>query len=352
VPKISIIVPVYKIAESYLRQCIESLMKQSLHEIEIILVNDGSPDHCPEICDEYAKKDFRINVIHQKNEGVSVARNTGINWAHGEYVSFVDGDDWCELEMCEKLYAYAKENSSDIVISSYTRERKGHHSFHIWERDIPFLSQEQHEWVMETSIFPQSIQAPTAIMVWSVWSKLYRLDFIRQNRLYFFNGIDVFEDDLFNVSAYIKAASIAYLHQPYYHYRINHSNTAMVKYHTNFHEQQEQLIQLLSALIQESSVAEKLYPLVQARCIHTILHLLPQYFFHPQRNKSFHQTIVELRHFLESNFVKKSLEAYDSRYFSIAEKAAIYLCKKKYVFLLYLISMKWTIQRKLGLWRT
>lgn len=350
-PKISIIVPVYKIAERYLRQCIESLMKQSLHEIEIILVNDGSPDHCPEICDEYAKKDFRINVIHQKNEGVSVARNAGINWAHGEYVSFVDGDDWCELEMCEKLYAYAKENSSDIVIASYTREQKNSQSFS-WEKNITELSPSQHEWVIQTAIFAQELKASTAIIFWSVWSKLYRLDFIRQNQLYFFNGIDVFEDDLFNVSAYIKATSIAYLDSPYYHYRINHDNTAMVKYHTNFHAQQQQLIQLLSALIQESSVAEKLYPLVQRRSIHTILHLLPQYFFHPQRNTPFHQTIVELRHFLESDFVKKYLEAYDSRYFSIAEKAAIYICKKKYVFLLYLISMKWTMQRKLGLWRT
>lgn len=326
-------------------------MKQSLHEIEIILINDGSPDHCPDICNEYAKKDFRINVIHQRNQGVSVARNAGINNAHGEYVAFVDGDDWCELDMCEKLYAYAKENNSDIVISSYTRERKGRHSFHIWERDIPFLSQEQHEWVMEASIFPQNIQAPTAIILWSIWSKLYRLDFIRNCQLFFSNKINVFEDDLFNAAAYMKAQSIAYLHQPYYHYRINHSNTAMVKYHTNFHEQQQQLIQLLSALIQESSIAERLYPLIQARCIHTILHLLPQYFFHPQRNKSFHKTIIELRHFLKSDFVKQSSDISNALYFSIAEKVAIYLCKKEYAILLYLISMKWSIQRKLGLWR-
>lgn len=89
---ISIIVPVYKV-EKYLRRCIQSIICQTYSNIEIILVDDGSPDRCPEICDEYASKDERIKVIHQENKGVSAARNAGLDAAKGEYVAFVDSDD-------------------------------------------------------------------------------------------------------------------------------------------------------------------------------------------------------------------------------------------------------------------
>ena len=90
---ISIVVPIYKV-EKYLRRCIESLINQDYPDIEIILVDDGSPDNCGTICDEYAQKDARIIVIHQQNGGLSAARNTGIDVARGEYLMFVDSDDW------------------------------------------------------------------------------------------------------------------------------------------------------------------------------------------------------------------------------------------------------------------
>ena len=92
-PKITVIVPVYK-AEQYLEVCIRSILNQTFKDIEIILIDDGSPDKCPAICDEYAKKDQRIKVIHQKNAGVAVARNEGIRNANGEYITFVDSDDY------------------------------------------------------------------------------------------------------------------------------------------------------------------------------------------------------------------------------------------------------------------
>ena len=97
-PVVSIIVPVYKVPEQYLRQCIDSLTSQTLEKIEIILVDDGSPDQCGKVCDEYAKQDERIRVLHKKNEGVCSARNEGINLATGKYLSFLDGDDWIEKD--------------------------------------------------------------------------------------------------------------------------------------------------------------------------------------------------------------------------------------------------------------
>src|SRR5699024_8305216 len=100
--KISIIVPVYKV-ENELDRCVQSLMKQTYKNIEIILVDDGSPDQCPKLCEQYAKEDERIRVIHKKNGGLSDARNAGLNLARGEYVLYVDSDDYIEVDSCERL---------------------------------------------------------------------------------------------------------------------------------------------------------------------------------------------------------------------------------------------------------
>lgn len=116
--KISIIIPIYN-AEKYIKRCIDSVINQTYKNLQIILVDDGSKDNSAIICDEYAKQDERITVIHKINEGVSKARNTGINEISGDYVLFVDADDWLEDTMCEKLIAKAKENDSDIVVCEY-----------------------------------------------------------------------------------------------------------------------------------------------------------------------------------------------------------------------------------------
>lgn len=116
--KISVIVPVYKV-EEYLPKCIESILNQTYKNLELILVDDGSPDRCPEICDEYAKKDKRVKVIHKKNAGVSAARNDGIDSATGDFVAFVDSDDWIEPEMYEKLLQKQQENDYDVVFCGF-----------------------------------------------------------------------------------------------------------------------------------------------------------------------------------------------------------------------------------------
>ena len=105
-PLVSIVVPIYKVPEKYLRQCIESCINQTLHDLEIILVDDGSPDKCGEICDEYAKMDARIKVIHKKNGGLAAARNTGQDAATGITLKFLDGDDYMEPECCKIMYDF------------------------------------------------------------------------------------------------------------------------------------------------------------------------------------------------------------------------------------------------------
>lgn len=113
-PKVSVIVPIYNV-EKYLDRCMESLLNQTLKDIEIIMVDDGSPDNCPQMCDEYAKKDRRIKVVHKKNGGLSDARNAGLKVATGEYVAFVDSDDYQSLNTYEELYHQAESGDYDVV---------------------------------------------------------------------------------------------------------------------------------------------------------------------------------------------------------------------------------------------
>lgn len=132
---ISVIVPVYKV-EKYLQECIDSIIAQTYTNLEIILVDDGSPDSCGRICDEYAEKDNRIKVIHQKNCGVSIARNAGLNNAIGDYIGFVDSDDYLESNMFEELYNCLKTYGSDIAICGVKKFEKSSRSFFYGNKTI------------------------------------------------------------------------------------------------------------------------------------------------------------------------------------------------------------------------
>ena len=117
-PTISIIVPVYKV-EKYLQKCIDSILAQTFRDFELILVDDGSPDNCPALCDAAAQKDARIRVIHQKNGGLSAARNAGLDIARGEWIGFVDSDDAIEPEMYKTLYDIAVQENADVVVCNF-----------------------------------------------------------------------------------------------------------------------------------------------------------------------------------------------------------------------------------------
>ena len=121
--KVSIVVPCYKV-EKYMRRCIESLLNQSLKEIQVVIVDDGSPDCVWQISEEYARKDIRVEVVHKENGGLGYARNSGLELCQGEYVAFVDGDDYVEGIMFELLYDAAKKKDADVVFANSYIEQK------------------------------------------------------------------------------------------------------------------------------------------------------------------------------------------------------------------------------------
>jgi glycosyltransferase involved in cell wall biosynthesis len=204
---ISIIVPVYKV-ERELKRCVDSLVNQTYKNIEIILVDDGSPDHCPQMCDEFAKEDNRIKVIHKENGGLSDARNAGLLYANGEYVLFVDSDDYIELDSCERFMA-ALNDEADFIVGEC---REVHTTYIKYQshsnlqsekvynsRDYIIASIQKNEWF-----------APA-------WLNLYKKSFLLQNNLLYKKGV-FFEDTEMLPRLCLAAEKIQYLKYPFYNY--------------------------------------------------------------------------------------------------------------------------------------
>ena len=170
--KISVIVPIYKV-EAYLEQCISSITKQTYKNLEIILVNDGSPDNCGQLCDIYAKKDSRIKVIHKKNGGVSDSRNVALDIATGDYIGFVDGDDWININMYEILINEAKNEDADIVECKFKN---------IYDRDCKIDTKK----VIDKKIFngEEAIKQHLngKYFYRCVWNKIYKKELFRDIR--------------------------------------------------------------------------------------------------------------------------------------------------------------------------
>ena len=212
--KVSIIVPVYNV-EKYLECCLESLINQTLKDIEIICVNDGSTDNSGKILDNYAAKDSRIKVISQPNKGLSEARNSGLKIATGEYISFVDSDDWVDWDFIEKLYDAAERNNADIAVASIIRKKKSYEKFRVHYTE---------EKCFETLAEKINIcNVPTCCYV---WNKLYKRELIINER--FTSGV-YFEDVLWLPEILKKSGKMVTAADTNYYYRANPKSTVKQK---------------------------------------------------------------------------------------------------------------------------
>lgn len=219
---LSVIVPVYNV-ELYLRQCLESVLKQSFKEMEIILVNDGSTDHSYEICQEFKAKDSRVILIDQKNAGLAAARQAGLDIAKGEYIAFVDSDDWLEPDMYQKMYAAAKETGAEIVFCNvYRNEDKKENAY--------FPSGYYDRSTMEKVIFPRLLagfdeNGGENTIRWCNWLRLYKKSLIDSHRIRFDPRFRRSQDLPFTFECTIHANSYYYMGDEYlYHNRMNYES--------------------------------------------------------------------------------------------------------------------------------
>lgn len=214
---VSIIVPVYNV-ENYLEQCLDGILNQSYSYLEIFLIDDGSTDHCPAICDEYAKKDERVHVIHQRNSGLSAARNAGIDRAKGSFLAFVDSDDVVEPEMIRIMYEAMKRDSSDLVICNYRgMDEYGkllagkHMAAGCWTRDD----------------FWKAYYEERVVFCAAAWNKLYKKEFFDDIRY----PVRKLHEDQFVIHKIIeKSNKISICEEVLYYYRQRSGSIMNVTY--------------------------------------------------------------------------------------------------------------------------
>ena len=221
-PDVSVIIPVYNV-EEYLRQCLDSVLGQTLRNIEIILVDDGSTDSSGAICEEYGSRDSRVRVIRQPNQGLAAARQAGMEVAEGEYIGFADSDDWLEPQMYEEMYAAGKTHGADIVFCNvYRNEAK---------REQPYFESGYYDRKkMEQVIFPRLLAGFDAdgrenTIRWCNWLRIYKKSLIDLHHITFDKRFRRCQDLPFTFACTIRAQSYYYLGDRYlYHNRMNYES--------------------------------------------------------------------------------------------------------------------------------
>ena len=226
----SIIVPIYKIREEYLRQCIESLINQTFGDIEIHLMDDGSPDRCGQICDEYAQKDDRIMVHHLINGGLSYARNCGLDCATGEYIIFLDGDDWVNNDFCSNMNDILSNSQDiDVVCTCYCYAYQNgkidvKNNSNVFNNVVVLDKEKKEKLLMAALYLPQYLNADISNQAEysiTMWGKVFKRDFLKNNQLRCVQGISPFEDNIFYSQMLDANPKMYFDTHISYNYRIN-----------------------------------------------------------------------------------------------------------------------------------
>lgn len=222
-PKVSIIVPVYNV-EQYLNRCIQSLLNQTLKEIEIILIDDESPDNCPQMCDKYAQHDNRIKVVHKKNAGLGMACNSGIKVATGDYIAFCDSDDYVDTTMYETMHKVAVEEQADIVftgIQTINQEKVITPMSQPKQKEIICDTKQIQQYLLNMIASPPSASNDREIPM-SAKIALYKREIITKNNLLFESErIFISEDLIWHIDILCNVKCICLLPQTFYYYYKN-----------------------------------------------------------------------------------------------------------------------------------
>jgi len=221
--EITIIIPVYNTPEKYLRACLQSALSQTLKEIQIIAIDDGSTDNSGEVCDEIAAKDNRLTVIHTENAGVSNARNVGIENAHAPYIIFMDADDYLKSNACEKCLSVMNQNTDDIVFFKLVSGVKDSGEYE--RKGASFIK------TMQINIIRHSDNY-AGFVYGSPWGKIFRKEFLDNNNLRFTLGVKRSQDRLFMLYCLEKSSTVGLYHYSGYNY-VRNEESICNKYNKN-----------------------------------------------------------------------------------------------------------------------
>lgn len=333
---ISVIVPCYN-AEEYLLQCIESIRRQTYRNLEIILIDDGSVDQTPRICDELKQRDSRIIVLHKSNGGVSQARNSGLAIAKGEYILFLDSDDWMDAEACENAITAAQRNKSDVVIWAYIREfASGPKPKLILGNEEVFFDQKTikslHRRII--GLTKTELSAPEhADSLVTVWGKLYRRTLIHDLRFLDMREIGI-EDVFFNILAFGKAESAVYIPKCYNHYRKTNMSSLSTAYTRRLFERWKNLYVKIQKYLDENNLPESYYDALRNRICFGIIGLGTNL---AQSGEPIRHILRELNVVLNDPVYRKAINQLEFRYLPMKWRLFFFFAKNRCVVFLYLM---------------
>ena len=225
-PLVSVVLPIYNV-EKFLDRCITSVVNQTYDNLEIILVDDGSPDNCPEMCDEWAERDSRIKVIHKENAGLGMARNSGIEAATGEYICFFDSDDYVDEQIIEKCINNAAQNNSDVVLFGHTNADADGRI-----EPVPVLANKlvYNGNSLINELLPALLTLSIVVGI-SAWGKMYRLNLLKEQSIYFKSEREIISEDAYFVLELLGKISCASIlpENLYYYYKNENSLTSVYR---------------------------------------------------------------------------------------------------------------------------
>lgn len=218
---VSVVLPIYNV-EKYLNRCVKSVINQSYQNLEIILVDDGSPDNCPALCDEWAKKDNRIKVVHKKNAGLGYARNTGIENATGEYICFVDSDDYIALDAIEKAYRSGKESNADIVYYGHSVVDSNGRVVRVFKPEmvkLVYTGTEVTEMFFPELISPDYSKNKKMNLMLSACTALFSMKMVNDTNWRFVSEREIISEDAYSLTKLFgSVACVAVVPEAYYFY--------------------------------------------------------------------------------------------------------------------------------------
>lgn len=327
---VSIVLPIYNIKKEYLKKCILSLKDQTYSKIEIIMVNDGSKNRIEETCEELVKIDKRIKYIYQKNAGVSVARNNGIKNAEGEYICFVDPDDWVENTYIETLYYAIKTSKADFAISDCKVCYKNHTVANrfLKQKEGDLQGKEKNKILYQLIGKEICEYYPPEVAAGVPWAKIFSRNFIEENELSFIPGMIRMQDNIFCLYAIEAAKKIHYIPQMTYNYR-KEGGSACYKYEPKIIEYFEKYYDETRKFLDIYNKESILYEALRMKELTSFNSYLTQYFFNAKYNGNFKDAKKELKKLLDEDRYREDIKNIEYVLLNKQEKLFVFLLKNK-----------------------
>lgn len=324
---VSVIVPVYNV-EKYLEQCVNSILNQSYKLIEIILVNDGSKDSSGELCEILAKRDDRILVVHKDNEGLGLARNTGLKYVKGKYVTFIDSDDYADPDLIENLYNAIKENNADACIGGYKRVNDDGEVIYKETYEKKIYEKEECARELLPRMLGSSPEKSDSIRM-SVWNVLYSMDIIRENNLDFPSERDyISEDIIFDIKYYRYCMRCVVINNSSYTYRVN--NTSLTQsYNKDRFKKHKFLYNEIAKMIKRYGLIDECLVRLQRQYFVNVRYCIRQ-----EKKRisglKMSERIKNITYIISDTQLKNIIRNYPKQHMGIKQKAFLFMVDKNY----------------------